>query len=380
MSGPRILILTSRTGGGHGRVAQTLERHLLALNPACEINVVDGLEKTDLGLHVDPARAFLTLTTTLIRLYNLLYNLTNKPLTVPMLRRFIRTLHGSKLADAIHEFAPDVVVTTHHFLSPTTVSADQLALPPFAMVVSDLGLPHRLWFDRRLEAVYVPSEDMVGYARRCLGSAAESTRVEMLGFPIESGPTGSSVPAPADHGLLVMGGGAGTGSLDRLVDILSRGLPQHRIVVVCGHNRRVQNTIAGWRRPNIEVHGFVDNVPELMAGSDMVISKAGPVTIMEAAAAGRPLVITSWVGIQEKDNVEFVVRHGLGLYCDQPQSLCDAVLRVYDRYAEFMAARTTNVERGPDRIAASILELWRKPVDEKRAVQVLSSERYGRAC
>jgi 1,2-diacylglycerol 3-beta-galactosyltransferase len=372
MARPRILILSSRTGGGHGRVAQTLRNHLLTLEPGSEITVVDGLEQTDLGIRVDPARSFLTLTTTLIGVYNLGYRASNRLHTVTAVRRFIRQTYGRSLARIIREQAPDLIVSTHHFLSPGTVSIDPGSLPPFVMVVSDLGAPHRLWFDPQLHTVYVPTDEMVSYAELCMQSAPHRPRVEMLGFPIDSEPAEMHDPDPEHHGLLVIGGGAGTGFVDRIADILSRGLPRHRIVVVCGRNLRLERTIAAWQRENIEVHGFVDNVPELMAESDLVVTKAGPVTIMEAAAAGRPLIITSWVGMQERGNVDFVVDRGLGLYCELPRNLSDAVKQVYDRYAEFTAARLRDVEHGPDRIAASILEIWRNSVAGNAVPPVLS--------
>jgi hypothetical protein len=170
-----------------------------------------------------------------------------------------------------------------------------------------------------------------------------------------------------------MGGGAGTGAIDRLVYTLSAGLPEHRIVVVCGHNTALQRKIAAWGRRNVDVHGFVNNVPELMAASDLVITKAGPVTIMEAVAARRPLIITSWVGMQERDNIDFVVKQGLGLYCGEPRKLSDAVRIIYDRYADFSAAGPAEVEHGPDRIAASILDIWRNTVAGKSARAVVSS-------
>jgi UDP-N-acetylglucosamine:LPS N-acetylglucosamine transferase len=107
----------------------------------------------------------------------------------------------------------------------------------------------------------------------------------------------------------------------------------------------------------VEIHGFVQNVPELMTQSDVVITKAGPVTIMEAVAAGRPLIVTDWVGRQERDNVRFVVDHGLGLFCPRADELCDAVRDIYARYPQFLAAKPANVEHGPDRIARYLLDL-----------------------
>src|SRR4051812_20141336 len=118
MAGPRILLLTSRTGGGQGRVGETLQRHPSPPRPPCDVSIVDGLEQTDLGVHVDPAHAFLTLTTTLIRFYNFAYRTTDRRGVVTALRKLIRLTHGTVLARVLREDQPDLVVSTHHFLSP----------------------------------------------------------------------------------------------------------------------------------------------------------------------------------------------------------------------------------------------------------------------
>jgi UDP-N-acetylglucosamine:LPS N-acetylglucosamine transferase len=341
-------------------VAQVLEDELRALEPTSQIAHADGLAKTDLGVHVDPAQSFVTLTTTLLPLYNLTYRATNTNKTVELTRGFIRRAYGRSLARLISEHKPELVVSTHHFLSPGTVAADHDELPPFAMVVSDLGRPHRLWFDPRVDTLYVPTEEMVSYAHRCMAWSSRRPRVAMLGFPVKAEGAGKS--ATRNNQLLVMGGGAGSGSMDRIVRSLSRGFPGHRVVVVCGHNDALREEIESWKLPNVEVHGFVNNVPELMTASDIVITKAGPVTIMEAVDIGRPLIITSWVGMQERDNVKFVVRNGLGLYCTEPDSLPAAVRQIYDRYAAFSVAKPADVDHGPGQIAASILDVWRKSV------------------
>jgi|SRR5215212_5927263 len=374
MTAPRILILYSRTGGGHVRVAHTLREHLLAAEPSAQVTLVDGLELTDLGVRVDPARGFLTVTTTLIHLYNLNYRFTNHRRTLPLLRRTIQQTYGRTLTRIATEHQPDFIISTHHFISPSTFSSP-VGLPPFYMVVSDLGKPHRLWFDPHTRAVYVPSDDMAAYAASCLGRtdpAEIRDTVLSLGFPIDAGNERTAESHEPRRQLLVMGGGAGTGSLGKIVDELTRGFPDHKIVVVCGWNHRLKQRIERWERPNLEVHGFVQTIPELMAASDMVITKAGPVTIMEAVAAGRPLVVTNWIGLQERDNVNFVVNHGLGLYCDEPAHLCEAVRSIYERYADFVAAKPVNVQHGPKRIALDMLEKWRNLVDPQPSPRLLS--------
>jgi 1,2-diacylglycerol 3-beta-galactosyltransferase len=142
--------------------------------------------------------------------------------------------------------------------------------------------------------------------------------------------------------VLVMGGGEGVGSLSSIVDELYAKLTLQgvdaSIYVVCGRNEKLKGQLAtrDWdavvdasknKKPKkrfglfrrrrsrkieeamkqAEEHmadphpqgkvtvvglGFVTNIAEYMASADVLVTKAGPGTIAEAAAVGLPLMLT----------------------------------------------------------------------------------------
>ena len=61
--------------------------------------------------------------------------------------------------------------------------------------------------------------------------------------------------------------------------------------------------------------GFVKNMAEYMVAADVLISKAGPGTISEAAALSLPVMLTSFLPGQEEGNVGYVVDGGFGSFC-----------------------------------------------------------------
>jgi UDP-N-acetylglucosamine:LPS N-acetylglucosamine transferase len=61
--------------------------------------------------------------------------------------------------------------------------------------------------------------------------------------------------------------------------------------------------------------GFVKNMAEYMVAADVLISKAGPGTISEAAALSLPVMLTSFLPGQEEGNVGYVVEGGFGSFC-----------------------------------------------------------------
>lgn len=125
--------------------------------------------------------------------------------------------------------------------------------------------------------------------------------------------------------VLITGGGAGTGITPELVLLLERD-ESLQLLVVTGNNtglfrRLVQST----RFPKTRVYGRVDNMALLMTACDVVITKAGPSTLMEAAAVNRPVIITGAVGPQEVGNIGLALRHGLGVACKRSADVINAV-------------------------------------------------------
>jgi 1,2-diacylglycerol 3-beta-galactosyltransferase len=63
----------------------------------------------------------------------------------------------------------------------------------------------------------------------------------------------------------------------------------------------------------MHVLGFTDKIPEYFRAVDLLVTKAGPGTLAEANAAQLPVVVYDYVPGQERGNVDFVRRNGLGL-------------------------------------------------------------------
>lgn len=61
--------------------------------------------------------------------------------------------------------------------------------------------------------------------------------------------------------------------------------------------------------------GFVTKMADYMVAADVLVSKAGPGTISEAAALSLPVMLTSFLPGQEEGNVDFVIDGGFGAFC-----------------------------------------------------------------
>lgn len=76
---------------------------------------------------------------------------------------------------------------------------------------------------------------------------------------------------------------------------------------------------------HVLVHGFVDNMPELMAASDILITKAGPGTISEGLICGLPLILNAFIPCQEEGNIPYVTDNGVGVFESNPSKAAAVV-------------------------------------------------------
>jgi len=134
---------------------------------------------------------------------------------------------------------------------------------------------------------------------------------------------------------LVVSGGEGMGPVGDIAwavaarlaaDSQDKDCPAGQLVVVCGRNQRLQDELEAkaWPIPTI-VRGFVDDIWNWMAACDCIISKAGPGTIVEALALGLPILLSGYIPGQESGNVPYVLKHGVGLYVEDPRQIAEVI-------------------------------------------------------
>jgi len=333
---PRVLILFSDTGGGHRAAARALTDALRLLDPTCIVTVADPL----IGQGPTVVRRLASLYSPLIRrsrtAWGAVYHTSNtKPAFAAIRAVFGRGVRNS-IADLLETHDPDVVLSVHPMLNHVSHQAIRKSGRPRALmtVITDLVDFHRGWTFSQADLVVAPTE----LARKvALRRRVPADRVKLLGLPVD---LRFRPPAPGEKralrrrfGLdekrftvLVMGGGAGVGNLERQVRALAWEPYQWQVVVVCGRNEKLRRRLSELRfsTPTL-VLGFVDYMPELMRSCDIVVTKAGPGAIAEALATSLPLIITGFLPGQESPNVDFVVESGIGAFAPKGPELFDEV-------------------------------------------------------
>jgi UDP-N-acetylglucosamine:LPS N-acetylglucosamine transferase len=124
---------------------------------------------------------------------------------------------------------------------------------------------------------------------------------------------------------LIMFGGYGSKSAERIVDRLARSELAVQSIVICGHNEKLRAALQG--RRGCHAVGFTDRVPDYMRMADFFIGKPGPGSISEALQMGLPVIIerNRMTMPQERPNTEWVEEHQLGIVIRDFRHIAEAV-------------------------------------------------------
>lgn len=125
---------------------------------------------------------------------------------------------------------------------------------------------------------------------------------------------------------MVFMGGAGSQASYRYVRNLARlGIPLH-IIVCLGRNERLALNIKKIMLPDevtLSIFGFTRRIADLMAISDVLITKPGPNSTCEALVSNVPMILDMTHGalFWEQLNIDFMVKHGFAEQLDDYNQL-----------------------------------------------------------
>ena len=332
----RILFIISDTGGGHRSAANAIAAEL---GEKAECRLVDLLRSSGLPGIRNAPELYGFFSSGHIWLHNLLFRLFDSMPVMNWVSSLLYKIARSRIQELIDDFLPDVVVVIHPLaVRPMCAFRDDTnASWPVVTVVTDLVSIHASWVSPRADLYLMPTPEAVKLAEK-LGLSKE--KVHLSGFPVH--PRFLTPPLeraaakellgidPGCFTALIASGGAGGGRVSELVDELESGCSACALLVVTGRNETLKKRLEQ-RSPqpqNTKIYGFVTNMELLMAACDVVVTKAGPGTIMEAAAFSRRLVLTGAVGLQETGNIDFVISSGLGVHCPRPGDAAREVSRM----------------------------------------------------
>ncbi|PWU20988.1 MAG: hypothetical protein C5B50_02785 [Verrucomicrobia bacterium] len=359
----RVMITTVTCGGGHVAAAGALEEAWKELRPDDVVDKVD-LVKFFSAIHRKLySDGYVTLVNHAPELWGYVFGKTDRPEAVrrlSKLRRLFPSKSRSRFAKHVQEFRPDVVLCTHYLpletlekmrgkangerdsksrvgVGPATGErldgkwgrrgTSPILCPMVATVVTDFEA-HALWMNGRSDVYFVAAHET---RARLLARGAIAQNIVTTGIPVAS-KFASKIDLKAarrEMGLrddlpavLVPSGGFGMGPVGKIVDEVDKVDGSVQILVVTGRNEALRKELAkADRRHPTRVFGFVTNMHELMAISDLIITKPGGLTSSEALAMGKPLLIINPIPGQEAANSDFLLEHGVAAKVNRAEDI-----------------------------------------------------------
>ena len=249
-------------------------------------------------------------------------------------RRQLRPF-AARAAEDLRRRDPALVVANHPFLAVGFAAAQHLKDPALDIPVVTFATEpldaSALWAEPRAERFVVPSEA----ARRDLTRmGVPGHKVDLVGYPVQQPFLNAPSQEEARRTLgltdtftcLVSLGGEGVGGQTERVVRALLGSDVH-VVVIAGRNEGLRRGLESLTHPNLTVRGFVTNMADYLAACDLVVGKAGPASVMEALAVGRPVLATSYAGLNERKLVRFLEERRLGGYVPDLGRLTQEVTR-----------------------------------------------------
>jgi 1,2-diacylglycerol 3-beta-galactosyltransferase len=337
-----LLFVIGATGGGHRSAALAVSEALDRAYPGQFASVIhDALAGRGTPLRL---RFVVSLYAPSIRLapwlWGVSWRFSDRRWGLALVRRTAFGAVRGRVADAVSAHRPAAVVAFHGMVTWPAVLARQHARPgaPVITVVTDLVTTHRSWREPAVDRIVVPSSAV---GRSCQADGMAPGQWTEIGLPVAADFAAGPLPERERRTLrralglsedrfvvVVTGGAEGAGRIFRKATAIARRLDDISLVAICGHNellrRRLTRTAPRYGG-RLTVLGFVGNMADWMRCADVVVTKAGPGTIAEAACCGAALVLTSRVPGQEEGNAEFVVAAGAGRWAPRLPDLLTAV-------------------------------------------------------
>lgn len=314
LSKPIILILISRSGGGHLNLAQSLKD---ILSTDYDVVIVDPQSPLVEQGYTFVSRKFVTF-------LDWQYTLVDQPFVAWGVQIISALIGYKRFARIIAQVRPQLIITTHAMVSYVATRVNEKSNKPVPLVfqLTDLAALHRTWFiEKYADAYLAPTQEIFTQA---LQRGIQQQRVHITGRPMRrqflEAPTSSREEIltalgfdPKVFTIFVQSGAMGATGVERTIASIQAITIPIQVILAVGNNNEMAAHYA--TTPNVCVLSFTEIIAPYMAAADVIAGKAGASFISEAFTLGKPFIATTFIPGQETPNLHFIEQHNLGWVC-----------------------------------------------------------------
>ncbi|MEA2206751.1 MAG: processive 1,2-diacylglycerol beta-glucosyltransferase [Blastocatellia bacterium] len=357
---PKILIISSDTGGGHRSAATAIAAGVqkFLTGQSYAVRIVRAIEESH------------AITEKLVRVYNwvlqnrqhwmkYLYWAVNR--FRPETREFFYNRTVGYVRDLFERWCPHIIVSVHpltqHAIARVLKELKLSDKIPLVTVVTDPCYGFwKGWACNDVQLYLVASDD----ARRQLvdyGIAPE--RIKISGMPVHPKfdlPNEQTARVartalgldPEKFTVFVNAGWVGGGNIPQIFRELVRGELDVQAIFLAGKNEELRSEaeeIASHARFPIKVIGYSEHVEQLMGAASVMISKLGGLTTFEALACHVPIIADATTAPmpQEAGAGNMIVKRGAGVMLKSAADIVPVVRRMLDDSKHYASLRAATV-------------------------------------
>lgn len=338
----KVLLLTVSAGEGHNSAMKTIKAKLTSEGD--EVKVVDVFRdhSSALKYHIIN-EGFLMLCKHFMPLFNLGFKMCigKNPAKRDRVgvHKFLKNETASFLKDIL-TFQPDVIFATHIYGAVMALNLKRTYQLPYKVVflftdciiypyaecavyADKIITPYRALTENYLKLGY--SEDQIlPYGIPVKEKFYQENQISKEEFRKQIG-----VDEKLFTVMLMLGGGGG-GDMVRIFRETIKVRVPIQILVVCGKDHKskakIDKYLAKHHLPHKVVnYGFVANIEQLMAASDLLLGKCGGLSSTEAICQSLPLMITTRLPIQEVANYEFLLKHDAAVKLNKGEKIATKI-------------------------------------------------------
>lgn len=341
----KVLILSLTVGQGHNSTSKALAEYMQAHGATCRILDTYKFLNKLVGETLD--KGYTAIGRFSPKLNDSLYQEAGKVNGKPRMKRYLpfafAKMTKDKMKAYVDGYDPDVIVCPHIFsaIIITEMKKDHMIRPGVKTygIVTDFTL-HPFWEYTQMD-YFITASELMNFEVVRRGIPEE--KILPFGIPVrecfnekeDMQEVRTRLGLKDMLTLLVVGGGMGFGDIPGMVEDLEKMEMAAQIVVICGSNSRLKTKLekykAGLKNSNKElvVLGYTTNINEYMDAADLLITKPGGLSISEALAKGKTMILMEPLPGVETFNLYFLLNNSLAVYVNRNVRASDVVLQLW---------------------------------------------------
>ncbi len=312
----KILVIYASAGAGHQKAAEAIYDGIKKYTKH-DAKIVDVLDYTSAKELY--RQSYIQMVSKVPWLWAFSFSLIDIPWVQPLVhgvRRVYNTIIGQKLEKFLKTEQFDYMFSTHFMPNEvaSSLKARRLIKTKIVSCVTDFDV-HKIWIAKNVDRYTVASEWTRDKLKKI---GVDENKINVTGIPTNE--RFSQVfdivelkkklnVKPDIFTVLIATGSFGFGPIEEIIKALKGDF---QVIVVCGHNKTLFQTLNEKKYDNVIVCGLVNNMHELMAVSDIMVTKPGGLSIAEALVRELPMIFFAPIPGQETNNIQVLKRYGIG--------------------------------------------------------------------